>query len=270
MAQLEQKLDSLVKLFTPAQAEVARAQDRVDRHPSFSSASVGSASIPHPARDLSETNTNSFRQPSSGSQQTVTVQVQTPGPRTSVPYDAFLANPLPYDFEIENREAVFLLLEFRMQMATQCPFVVIHPDTTSESLRRKKPMLWKTIMTAALYHHPARQEALGWKLMEEFSTRLLLKAERSLDLLQALLVHLMWYHFHSVSNPQFLNLLALARTLVANLGLCQLPSSKGRPKIWLDGPGGLARHYDATDSSLDSTTLEEWRALAGCFFLSAV
>lgn len=103
----------------------------------------------------------------------------------------------PFGFGLERQEAIFLLLEFRTQMAAHFPFVVIPPDTTSENLRLERPMLWKAVMTAASYHKPIRQEAMGWKLMEEFSTRLLLKAEKSLDLLQALLVHLAWLVDHN-------------------------------------------------------------------------
>ncbi|KAH7390286.1 hypothetical protein BKA64DRAFT_119659 [Cadophora sp. MPI-SDFR-AT-0126] len=132
-------------------------------------------------------------------------------------------------------------------------------------------MLWKAIMTAASYQNPLRQEALGWKLMEEFASRIMLRAEKSLDLLQALLVHLTWYHYHSVANPQVLNLLSLARTMAVNLGYHRTHLPKGRPKIWLDGPDGVTKQqYEPEDSSVTSRTLEEWRALAGCFFLSAI
>ena len=78
-------------------------------------------------------------------------------------------------------------------MAPQFAYVVIPPGTTSEDLRRDRPMLWGAIVTAASYHDPLRQEVLGWKMMEEFSERLLVKAEKSLDILQALIVHLTWY-----------------------------------------------------------------------------
>lgn len=78
-------------------------------------------------------------------------------------------------------------------MAPQCPYVVIPPGITSEDLRRDRPVLWGAIVTAASYHDPLRQEVLGWKMMEEFSQRLLVKAEKSLDILQALIVHLTWY-----------------------------------------------------------------------------
>jgi len=53
-------------------------------------------------------------------------------------------------------------------------------------------MPWKAILTATSCYDPSRQEEMGWELIEEFSTRLLLKAEKSLDLLQALLIHLAW------------------------------------------------------------------------------
>lgn len=84
-------------------------------------------------------------------------------------------------------------------MAPQFPFVVIPPEATSECLRKERPMLWKAILTTASCLHPSRQEAMGQELVEEFSTRLLLKAEKSLDLLQALLIYLAW--LVTVLNP---------------------------------------------------------------------
>lgn len=97
-----------------------------------------------------------------------------------------------FNLGLVPQEAALLLLEYRTLMADQFPFVVVLPDATSESLRKERPVLWGAIMTAASYHNPVRQEALGWKMMEEFSTRLLIKAEKSLDLLQGLLIHLSW------------------------------------------------------------------------------
>jgi hypothetical protein len=93
---------------------------------------------------------------------------------------------------LQPNEAANLVLEYRTQMAPQFPFVVIPPDETPESLRLGRPMLWGAIVTAASYHDPSQQEALGWKMMEQFSTRLLVRAEKTLDLLQGLLVHLSW------------------------------------------------------------------------------
>ncbi len=62
---------------------------------------------------------------------------------------------------MKPQETAFLLLEYRTQIAAQCPFVVVPPDAGSEELRRDRPMLWGAIVTPASYHSPARQEALG-------------------------------------------------------------------------------------------------------------
>ena len=94
--------------------------------------------------------------------------------------------------EPNDQEAELLLLEFKTNMTEQFPFVVIAPDNTSRSLRDEKPLLWKAIMVAASHEKSNRQLALGSKLMEDLTTRLLLGVERSLDLLQALLVFIAW------------------------------------------------------------------------------
>jgi hypothetical protein len=106
-------------------------------------------------------------------------------------------------FGLQPLEATLLLLEYRTLMAPQFPFVVVPPDISSESLHRERPMLWGAVVTAASYHDPVRQEALGWKLMEEFSSRLLIKAEKSLDLLQGLLVHLSWYLYTYLNTDKY-------------------------------------------------------------------
>ena len=94
--------------------------------------------------------------------------------------------------EPDDQEAELLLLEFKTNMTEQFPFVVIAPDSTSQSLQHEKPLLWKAIMVAASNEKSDRQLALGSKLMEDLTTRLLLRVERSLDLLQALLIFIAW------------------------------------------------------------------------------
>ena len=94
--------------------------------------------------------------------------------------------------EPDEQEAEILLLEFKKNMTEQFPFVVIDSDSTSQSLHNERPLLWKAIMVAASHGNSDRQMALGATLLEDLTTRLLLKAEKSLDLLQALLVFIAW------------------------------------------------------------------------------
>lgn len=99
--------------------------------------------------------------------------------------------------EPNEREAESLLLEFKTNMTEQFPFVVIHPESNSQSLYHDKPLLWKAIMVAASHENSHRQMALGANLMEDLTTRLLFRAEKSFDLLQALLVFIAWYELYS-------------------------------------------------------------------------
>ena len=95
--------------------------------------------------------------------------------------------------EPDEREAEIFLLDFRSNMTEQFPFVVIRPEATSQSLRSEKPLLWKAIMVAATHGNSDRQLSLGANMMEDITTRLLFRAEKSLDLLQALLIFIAWY-----------------------------------------------------------------------------
>jgi hypothetical protein len=70
------------------------------------------------------------------------------------------------------------------------------------------------------------------------------------------------------------NLMGLAKSLVANLGLqgkmwwLNVKTRRSDQNERTDGPSNQIR--DASPLELNSKTLEEWRALAGCFFLSVM
>ena len=97
--------------------------------------------------------------------------------------------------EPNDRETEIMLLEFKENMTEQFPFVVLPPDSTVQSLQRERPLLLKAIMVAASHENLDRQLVLGSKLIENLTSRLLFRAEKSLDLLQALLVLIAWYDF---------------------------------------------------------------------------
>jgi hypothetical protein len=184
VALLERKLDSLVTLLTASKDDNKNAQRDSSKSPSRSLERFLEI---HNPEGIPEADTWSQSAPPANPS-------FVPGSSNSQS-SAFAPHPPAPGFDIGRQDEALLLLEFRTQMAPQFPFVVIPPDATSESLRRERPMLWRSIVVAASYHNPQRQIALGWKLMEEFSTRILLKAEKSLDLLQALLVHVAWSGF---------------------------------------------------------------------------
>ncbi|KAE9365265.1 hypothetical protein N431DRAFT_549513 [Stipitochalara longipes BDJ] len=260
--QLEKKLDDLVNLLIRPKHQDGIEQAQTTMSKPASATSLTSIKQAHQAPELAEP--DSDPQPGLESNQ----------PKTRL--SPVIATPQfkRSHFDLPNQEGAFLLLEFRTSMAPQFPFVVIPQEATSESLRNERPMLWKAIVTAASCLNPSRQEVMGWEIMEELTTRLLLKAEKSLDLLQALLIHIAWYHYHSVINPQFVNLIGLAKSLAANLGLhrprlCSV-MKEPRPDPVKGDQEFSIKAGDAGSSDLNSKTLEEWRAMAGVFFLGVV
>jgi hypothetical protein len=78
-----------------------------------------------------------------------------------------------------------------------------------------------------------------YQLMKQIAEKMLLQSERSLDLLSGLVVILGWYHYHCFVHAQMHNLVSLAMSLVAELGLKRRPSWQERTKLMVANLGDL-------------------------------
>jgi hypothetical protein len=92
-----------------------------------------------------------------------------------------------------ENEAELMLDMFRRHMAPQFPFVVIPLDMTAATLKQKKPFLHLTVMMVSLQGAASRQLALGIRVKEHLSNAMIMRTEKSLDLLQGLLVCMAWF-----------------------------------------------------------------------------
>jgi hypothetical protein len=182
-------LDDLVNLLSKSKDQAGVIdQAQLSMTGSVSHTSPTTVHQPHQA--------STFPEPSPGRQSGLGSSEHDTGPSSSTGFQ-HSSQTNGTHFQLPYQESAFLLLEFRTSMAHQFPFVVVPPEATSESLRAERPMLWKAILTAASCLKPSQQEAMGLELVEEFSTRLLLKGEKSLDLLQSILIYLAWLATHS-------------------------------------------------------------------------
>jgi hypothetical protein len=86
-------------------------------------------------------------------------------------------------------------LEFFRTQAHRFPFVVVSPREALDSLRREKPFLLLAILTFATQARPKLQAELELELRESLSKRVVVNMEKSLDILQGLLVYLAWCVF---------------------------------------------------------------------------
>lgn len=90
----------------------------------------------------------------------------------------------------DGREALSF---FQRHMSPVFPFVVIPSDTGPDTLAREKPVLWMALMLVARWQDESTRSALSTAFREEVGRRILAHDERTLDLLQSILVYTAWY-----------------------------------------------------------------------------
>ena len=187
VAQLEQKLDGLVTLLTSNQSTLpARSPNQL-------------STVILPRSPVSLDSNASTAGPSTATPSSINLD-RGPSDVKNLTSETVSHGVVPdnmvgaVSMDPDEQEAESMLLEFQQNMTEQFPFVVIRPDITSQSLQYERPMLWKAIMVAASHKNSDRQLALGAELVEDLVTRLLFRAEKSLELLQALLISIAWYN----------------------------------------------------------------------------
>ncbi|KAF3482624.1 uncharacterized protein GIQ15_05383 [Arthroderma uncinatum] len=162
-------------------------------------------------------------------------------------------------------DAESFLSTFKVRMTEHFPFVVVPPQTMAEQLRRERPVLFLSIISAASHSNMPLQRKLGKEVRAAIASRMLVNGEVSFDLLQGLLVYLAWCHYHT--RPyRYTQFLQLAIGLIVELRLDRPP----RTKVWKSGIR-FTSDYDPDDNTFTRPSLgrDEQRAVAGCYYLSS-
>ncbi|MCJ1466617.1 hypothetical protein MMC07_005237 [Pseudocyphellaria aurata] len=134
-----------------------------------------------------------------------------------------------------------------------------------EKLRQEKPYLSRTIRMVAAHDRPVQQLEMGKAILEDFSTSLLFKAEKSLDLLQAMLVYNAWQYYHFSVSSRTTTVLQLTLGLMFELGI-NTPQSHEKEEPF-------SHEMKSTDDMMtkpETNTTDEQRAFLGCFFFASV
>jgi hypothetical protein len=152
-----------------------------------------------------------------------------------------------------------LLSIYRKQLSSPLPFVIIPAGTTPRQLQATRPFLMKVIRMVASVRHLRLVRGQSRAVMEHLSNAIHMRSERSLDLLQGILVFLGFYHYHCMAHAQFNNLIRLGVSLVEDMDLSTCPKSQQRrsqlPLVRVEAPV--------------SRTNEEKRALLGVWYMSS-
>ncbi|KAF2754154.1 hypothetical protein EJ05DRAFT_150626 [Pseudovirgaria hyperparasitica] len=172
-------------------------------------------------------------------------------------FDAF-ADPVERGL-ISLDEAERLLHKYRVHKQPHFPFVIIPPGMSAEDLRHKCPFLFLAIMNVCLEDRLPLQRLLLRDSKRVISKRVLEDEEKSLELLQGLLVHICWYHYHVPQSKNSFMLLQMASSMVSDMGLDR-QSAQDTGLSEDEIPGQF-------DTVKKSRTSAEHRAFLGLYFL---
>jgi hypothetical protein len=137
------------------------------------------------------------------------------------------------------------LLRYRSISPVYFPFVIVPNDWTLQSMMKHSPTLLLAVLTT-MCDSTHLQKTLDAGFREVVSQRVLVRGEKTLDILQGLLVYLAWHPFHlKPLNRQIHQFVQMAATMTMDMKLHVIPESTGR-------------------------SIEDKRAYLGCYYMSSV
>ena len=179
--------------------------------------------------------------------------------------DATLGMDDPDHASTETNETNTDILFDRYQrlMAHHMPFVVFPTGTDVSNLTKNKPFLLQAIKTAAFFHDTAAQQIMVKDLIREISERVLINGEKSLDLLQGMLVIGNWYNPHLFAPPSHTVLLHLTMALAHDLNIDRAPGFCEKAALT------AASQAHGVPQPAKVITNDERRAVLGTFYLTS-
>ncbi|KAI0512564.1 hypothetical protein F5B22DRAFT_307752 [Xylaria bambusicola] len=159
-----------------------------------------------------------------------------------------------------------LFKRYTDSMAIHLPAVVFPSGTTAAEIRMTRPILFLSIMSVASSETPNMQRQLVKELMQIFADKIIMRGNKSLELVQAIIVSVVWYfppeHFEEL---KFYQMVHLAAVMALDMGLGRRknsPKSSLIPYTWRDHP---FRKHPLPDSS----SIESRRTWLAVYFLAS-
>ncbi|KAF8249044.1 hypothetical protein K440DRAFT_231306 [Wilcoxina mikolae CBS 423.85] len=155
---------------------------------------------------------------------------------------------------------------YKEQIAPHFPAIVVPPEATASEIRRTKPTLFLAILAASSGRsHPDLRRALQKETMKAYADRIMIKSEKSLELVQALLLTSIYYYPPDVYEElSFYIIIHMAASMALDLGLGRKPNSNYKA-LQIRGPipstvnfaHPLGKNFDVTESFNELSTKEK-------------
>ncbi|KAJ6781563.1 hypothetical protein PWT90_01558 [Aphanocladium album] len=167
-----------------------------------------------------------------------------------------ICRPAPGDAPPPPETDDVALETYKTQLQQLYPFVIIPPGMTAAQLGATRPFLMSAIRMVTSFRSLRSMRAQMYALKKHISDYMLIRSERSMDLLLGLIVILGWYQYHCFTHAQLHNLLSLAISLIGEMGLNRHP-------VIHEGTRVMAAQPPAPSNRSN----EERRAFIGVWFL---
>ncbi|KAK0386078.1 hypothetical protein NLU13_5915 [Sarocladium strictum] len=171
------------------------------------------------------------------------------------------------NFRLTAQQAVHYLATYRSTMMPKYPFVIIPDHVDAVALHHKSKCLFWTIMATISPLTSEMQADFKHWFRRHVAEEIVVQQHKSLELLQAILIHLAWGDFSFYVDMPTTTILQLANSLVVDLKLDREP---GDP--WLGSQSLLADAWKALEMRIPhepSHTSHEMRAVLGYFHVSS-
>lgn len=167
------------------------------------------------------------------------------------------------------------------EMSTILPAVVFAPGTASSDIRRHKPVLFLAILVAASGEFDdALRERLHGELMRVLSDQIICRGLKSLEIIQALVITVLWYQpAEHIGNGRLNQLVHMAAIMASDIAINKSNANQRVPldpgadargeQQWNDQfpAGSMAWRFVVGSVKCDPSLPESRRALLACYFL---
>lgn len=171
---------------------------------------------------------------------------------------------------------------YTTEVSSVIPAVVFSPGTASSDIRRHKPILFLAILVAASGRFDdSLQERLHSELLKLISDRIICRGLKSLEVIQALVVMVLWYHpSEAIAGGRLNQLIHIAAMMASDISITgghsnrRAPldlsvdtSAKGESQLNGQSPAGSGWPFVVFSANPDAYLPESRRALLACYFL---
>lgn len=163
------------------------------------------------------------------------------------------------DLPIEMTNQLFST--YCKEFAPEFPFVTFTPSETVSTMKIGRPLTLKSLLAVTLCRDPGLQRKAGNEVTRAIKMRMMSRATYSFDLLEAILIHSVWYQYQfRPKGQEFFLMVQFAITLTHELGIDKSPNNR-KMDLTLN---------ELRPAAMEGIKYEQSRVLLGTYYVAAV